>query len=351
MAEAQSDRMIYTQSIKVGSTYKNPWGDGDIPSKRAAIYFLTESNLSNVPGEEELNKTLPVHKLCPEVSRPPDKGIRITWIGHASVLVQFDGYSILADPIFSYRCSPLSFAGPKRYRPSPCTVDELPNIDAVCISHNHYDHLDVQTVQDLNVRFPNINWFVPAGLKDWMSQTGVTKNVSEYEWWGEKEISKTANDKTTIMKFVFTPTKHWCNRGVFDRNRVLWGSWTMIGPRYRVYFGGDTAYCKGFKEIGHKYGPFDLAAIPIGAYEPRKTMEKQHVNPEEAVKIHQDVKAKKSLGIHWGTFVLTYEYYLDPPKKLKEALLAAGIPEEDFFTLDHGESRLIIPDPEMTPRL
>ena len=157
----------------------------------------------------------------------------------------------------------------KRYRPPPCNVNQLPEIDAVCISHNHYDHLDVQTVQDLNARFPNIHWFVPTGLKDWMNQTGVTANVNEYEWWNGKEITKTANDKTAKMKFVFTPTKHWCNRGLFDRNRVLWGSWTMIGPRYRVYFGGDTAYCEGFKQIGHKYGPFDLAAIPIGAYEPR----------------------------------------------------------------------------------
>ena len=345
MAEGgHNDEIKYTHAKKVGSTYQNPWEDGGIPSLMAARHFLTEKNLSQVPGKEELNKTLPVHKLGPEVSTPPNEGIRITWIGHASVLFQFDGYSILADPIFSNRCSPLSIAGPKRYRPPPCSVDELPEIDAVCISHNHYDHLDVQTVKDLSARFPNINWFVPAGLKDWMSQTGITSNVEEYEWWNGKDISKTIDSKTTKMKFVFTPTKHWCNRGLFDRNRVLWGSWAIIGSRYRVYFAGDTGYCEGFKQIGHKYGPFDLAAIPIGAYEPRKMMEPQHVNPEEAVKIHQDVKAKKSLGIHWGTFVLTYEYYLEPPKKLKEALVAAGIPDEDFFTLGHGESRLIIPE-------
>lgn len=218
---------------------------------------------------QELNKTLPVHKLSRDVSSPPEEGIRITWIGHASILVQFDGFSILADPIFSNRCSFLSFAGPKRYRPPPCTVNELPEIDAVCISHNHYDHLDVETVKDLNARFPRLHWFVPAGLKGWMNQTGVTMNVNEYEWWEEKEITKTSNDCSLSMNFVFTPTKHWCNRGVFDRNKVLWGSWTIIGPRYRMYFAGDTAYCAGFKQIGHKYGPFDLAAIPIGAYEPR----------------------------------------------------------------------------------
>ena len=218
---------------------------------------------------QELKKTLPVYKLSPEVSAPPEEGIRVTWIGHASVLVQFDGYSILADPIFSDRCSPSSWVGPKRYRPPPCSVRELPKIDAVCISHNHYDHLDVQTVQDLNDCFPNISWFVPAGLKAWMAQTGVTKNVNEYEWWDGKEICKTENGKTEKMEFVFTPSKHWCGRGVLDKNLVLWGSWTIIGPRYKFFFGGDTGYCKGFKEIGHKHGPFDLAAIPIGAYEPR----------------------------------------------------------------------------------
>ena len=221
------------------------------------------------PNFQELDKTLPVRKLDQEVSRPPEEGIRITWLGHASVLFQFDGFTILADPIFSDRCSPLSFSGPKRYRPSPCTVAELPHIDAVCISHNHYDHLDVQTVYDLNDRFGNkLSWFVPDGLKYWMNQSGVRENVYESDWWSEKEISLKTSDNIK-MKFVFTPTKHWCGRGVFDRNKVLWGSWTIIGPRYRVYFAGDTAYCPGFKEIGHKYGPFDVAAIPIGAYEPR----------------------------------------------------------------------------------
>lgn len=220
--------------------------------------------------QEELNRNLPVRKLNPDISNPPEEGIRITWLGHASVLTQFDHFSILSDPIFSDRCSPFSSLGPKRYRPPPCTVSELPKIDAVCISHNHYDHLDLQTVKDLNERFgEKLRWFVPNGLKKWMNDTGCV-NVVEMEWWDEEVLEKktTSGDNVT-MRFAFTPTQHWCNRGVFDMNRVLWGSWTVLGPRYRYYFAGDTGYCDGFKQIGHRYGPIDVAAIPIGAYEPR----------------------------------------------------------------------------------
>ena len=180
-----------------------------------------------------------------------------------------DGLNILTDPVFNDYCGIARMIGVKRYRPVPCTVNELPDIDAVCISHNHYDHLDYTTVCELNSRFENkIHWFVPMGLRQWMRDSGC-KNVVELEWWDEHTHPK-FTEKSKAVKFAFTPAQHWCRRGINDTNKVLWGSWSVIGPRNRFFFAGDTGYHHGvFKQIGKRYGPFDLAAIPIGAYEPR----------------------------------------------------------------------------------
>ncbi|XP_044279369.1 N-acyl-phosphatidylethanolamine-hydrolyzing phospholipase D isoform X3 [Varanus komodoensis] len=287
---------------------------------------------------KELDRELPVLKPYfvqnPELVGKTGAGIRVTWLGHASVMVEMDELTFLTDPVFSQRVSPVQFAGPKRFRGPPCTVDQLPKIDAVVISHTHYDHLDYHTVINLNSRFgSDLRWFVPLGLLDWMQKCGC-ENVIELDWWGENCVP--GHDAVT---FVFTPAQHWSKRTVTDDNKVLWGSWSVLGPWNRFFFAGDTGYCVAFEEIGKRFGPFDLAAIPIGAYEPRWFMKYQHVDPEEAVRIHIDVQTKKSLAIHWGTFALANEYYLDPPVKLKEALDRYGLKTEDFFVLKHGESR------------
>ena len=179
-----------------------------------------------------------------------------------------DGLNILTDPVFNSYCGMTRMVGVKRYRPLPCTVDELPDIDAVCISHNHYDHLDHTTVCDLNKKFGNkIHWYVPMGLHKWMSDCGC-ENVVELQWWDEHSHPN-FTDQDKAVKFAFTPAQHWCRRGINDNNKVLWGSWSIIGPQHRFFFAGDTGYCHIFKQIGKRYGPFDLAAIPIGAYAPR----------------------------------------------------------------------------------
>lgn len=194
-------------------------------------------------------------------------GLQVTWIGHATVLVQMDGLNILTDPVFNDYCGLSGIASYKRFRPIPCTIADLPDIDAVIISHNHYDHLDVKSVKELNERFgERTKWFVPMGTGEWMKETGC-KNVVELDWWQHSGLS--SNHKGKDVKFVFTPSQHWCARGLFDENAALWGSWSIIGPEHRFFFGGDTGYCDVFKVIGQKYGPFDLAAIPIGAYSPR----------------------------------------------------------------------------------
>jgi len=318
--------------------YRSPWLNWQKPSLWGAIHWtLTSPDNSRVPSPQVLDKTLPVVKPDLELLRdPPTEGVRVTWFGHATVLVQMDGVSVLTDPVFSERASPVPFAGPKRFRPAPCSVQDLPTVDAVIISHNHFDHLDKATVKQLNKRFgADLRWLVPQGMASWFWDLHVV-NVAERSWWEESRINNNSD-----VRFVFTPTQHWSKRTLTNDNMSLWGSWCVIGPRHRFFFAGDTAYCPVFKTIGEKFGPFDLAAIPIGAYEPRWFMHYQHVDPEQAVMMHRDVRASKSVAIHWGTFALANEYYLEPPQKLQEALQAQGVPAEDFFTLQHGESRQI----------
>ncbi|KAJ3611929.1 hypothetical protein NHX12_020209, partial [Muraenolepis orangiensis] len=237
-------------------------------------------------------------------------------------------------PTSKERASPVQSVGPKRYRGPPCTVEQLPRIDAVVISHSHYDHLDANTVKDLNARYgAELHWFVPLGLSDWLLRSGC-ESVRELDWWEETRVP--GHEDVTL---VCTPAQHWSKRTPLDENKALWGSWSVIGPHHRFFFAGDTGYCPAFAQIGRRYGPFDLAAIPIGAYLPRDVMLGQHVDPEQAVEIHVDVRAKHSLAVHWGTFALAYEPYLEPPARLREALEQKGLEAGCFFTLRHGESR------------
>ncbi|XP_782815.3 N-acyl-phosphatidylethanolamine-hydrolyzing phospholipase D isoform X2 [Strongylocentrotus purpuratus] len=323
--------------------YENPWETWSMPSFGNVLkWWLFSKNNSNVPSKSTLEKTLPVLKPAhDEIKVPPISGVRVTWIGHATALVQFDGISVLTDPVFSDRCGPMSWMGPKRYRPPPCQVKDLPKIDAVVISHSHFDHLDAPSVSALNARFgSDLRWFVPLGVLDWMAGMGC-ENVIEMDWWQENCIP-THSDVT----FAFTPAQHWGQRTPTDRFKTLWGSWCIMGPNNSFFFAGDTGYCRGFEEIGRRYGPFDLAAIPIGAYEPRWFKRPVHCSPTEAVQIHEDVNSRKSVGIHWGTFRLGSEHYLDPPKEMKKALESKGLPLEDFFVMKHGESRLLLEEME-----
>ncbi|TRY65834.1 hypothetical protein DNTS_018009 [Danionella cerebrum] len=327
--------------------FVNPWSTWHFPSySTVARLFLTEKNNRNVPSAKELlDHELPVIEPYfvqrPDICGQTGTSVRATWLGHASVLVEIEGLLILTDPIFSQRASPLSFVGPKRYRDSPCTPEQIPRLDAVVISHTHYDHLDVRSVAALNARFgSSLHWFVPLGLEDWMKKTGCD-NVTELDWWTGSRIP--GHDVT----FFCTPAQHWCKRTAMDENKALWCSWSIIGPNSRFFFAGDTGYCSEFKAIGKHFGPFDLAAIPIGAYLPRGIMKSQHVDPEEAVQIHIDIQAKASLAIHWGTFPLSYEHYLEPPARMRDAMVNHGLNPDHFFTLHHGESRML--DHKKTP--
>ncbi|XP_001631569.2 N-acyl-phosphatidylethanolamine-hydrolyzing phospholipase D [Nematostella vectensis] len=337
------------KSKKVDGRYVIPWADKTRMGFGSVLkWVITETDLSGVGGtwregwkfkEEELNRNLPVLEPNFEaIKNPSVDQLQVTWIGHATCLVQMNGLNILTDPVFNDYCGMNRLVGVKRFRPVPCTIDQLPQIDAVIISHNHYDHLDYTTVLELNRKFPeSIHWYVPMGQGDWIKSCGC-QNVKEMEWWDQ---STHPTSKGNDVAFIFTPTQHWCKRAATDDNKALWGSWTIIGPRHRVFFGGDTGYCDVFKAIGKKYGPFDLAAIPIGAYHPRWFMQFQHVDPQQAVQIHKDLQAKTSMAVHWGTFALANEHYLSPPKELKEAMKSEGIPQSDFIIMKHGETQII----------
>ena len=272
--------------------------------------LFTKDNSNILCDEADLEKTLPVKKLTDEeigkfCDEDTTNKIRVIWIGHATTLVNMDNFIFITDPVFSERSAPSQLVGPKRHGPVPITIYRIPNLHAVLISHNHYDHLDTDSVRKLNDKFSNkLHWFCGVGNADWFRSVGISENVHELTWW--------QSEKVRDMEFVFTPAQHWCARGLLDRNRALWGSWTVIGPKKRFFFAGDTGYCAAFAEIGKKYGKFDLASIPIGAYEPRWMMEPQHVDPAQAVQIHVDVKSNHSVGCHWGTFRLTNEVKIPP---------------------------------------
>jgi N-acyl-phosphatidylethanolamine-hydrolysing phospholipase D len=264
----------------------------------------------------------------------------ITWVGHATMLVQASGLNVLTDPVFSQRASPVQFAGPKRAQPPGLAIADLPKIDVVLISHNHYDHLDVDSAKALASQSGGAPLFiVPLGVKDWFAKLGIT-NVKELDWWdsvAEKGV-----------EFNFTPVQHWSARGPGDRSQTLWGGWAVLGADFHWYFSGDTGYSKDFADTRQRFaarqtaalgGGFDIALIAVGAYEPRWFMKDQHVNPAEAVQVHKDLKAKRSVGVHWGTFELTDEPLDQPPKDLAAARAEQGVAEDEFFLLAIGQTR------------
>lgn len=256
----------------------------------------------------------------------------VTWIGHATLLLRVGGLNILTDPQFSQRASPLAFAGPMRVVQPALALDELPHIDAVLVSHSHYDHLDVASVQALAAqRGGPPRFFVGLGLKPWFAELGIT-NVEELDWWDSRAFEG--------VRIHFVPVQHWSARTPWDRNRTLWGGFVVEHPDLRFFFAGDTGYSRDFLDIAARLGPIDLAAIPIGGYAPRWFMRVQHVDPGEAVQIHLDLGARQSVAIHWGTFDdLTDESLYEPPERLRAALAARGLPQESFWVLKHGETR------------
>ncbi len=256
--------------------------------------------------------------------------VRVTYVNHSTVLLQFDGLNVLTDPIYENRVSPFSFLGPARNSPPGIRFDDLPKIDVLLLSHNHWDHLEIGTVKKLAARDkPRI--ICPLGVKAFLEQEGVS-NVTEMDW----QQALPVNDRTTVH---CVPAQHFSGRGMFDRNATLWAGYVVDNKAVgKLYFAGDSGYGPHFKAIGKQFGPVRLALIPIGAYKPNWFMSPVHVNPAEAVQIHRDVRAQQSMAIHFGTFPLADDGEGEPVADLKKALLAQDIELGRFRALKNGEN-------------
>lgn len=320
----------------------NPWTNLPFPPNFTSLMkWVWNAKTPSLPSPAELKEMFPVVKT--EWTKVLQSSLSLTWIGHASCyLTMAGGLRILTDPIFSERASPVQFTGPKRFVPPSCPITEVPMPHLILISHDHYDHLDYNSVRELEARAVKEGdirpiYCVGLGLKDWFSSfVNDTSRIIELDWWQSKEIASLQGG----VRVEFVPVQHWCSRSHLDRCCRLWGGWIVTdSDGKKFFFAGDTGLNEEvFEEIGSRHGPIDLSAIPIGAYEPRWFMHPQHVSPEQAVRIHELVKSKRSIGIHWGTFILTDEP-IDEPKKLLDA--STGNCKYPFTTCHHGETVFI----------
>lgn len=260
--------------------------------------------------------------------RPDD--IALTFVNHATFLVQINGLNILTDPIWSKRVGPGGF-GPSRVRAPGIDFDALARIDVVLISHNHFDHLDIPTIKRISAKF-SPTFLVPWGDRKLLESVGA-KHVVEMDWWQTWDFGNE-------LSITFAPTQHWSKRGFFDRQKSLWGSYMVRSKGRSLYFGGDSGYSRQFAEIRKRLGAPDIALLGIGAYEPRWFMRTMHMNPADAVAAHRDLGSRQSLGMHFGTFQLSSEGLEEPQLDLKAAVAAAGLSADEFTTLEVGETRI-----------
>ncbi|KPM36007.1 hypothetical protein AK830_g10561 [Neonectria ditissima] len=355
--------------------FRNPWPSFRAEHSLASMWRVRFSSERNfVPVPEDPSELVSVQKPDWGIGKPCAKA---TWIGHASFFLETTpdqdpkrGVRILLDPVFCERMGPTSFLGPKRFLNPPCSLEDVPEVDVICISHNHYDHLDLDTVKSLYFdkrRTTPLQFVSGLGTKKWFLSCGIQEeHVVEMDWWDELDVVVKG---VGSLKLVCTPSQHGSRRGALDDCHMLWCSFVIeeVGssPSRRVFFAGDTGYrsvseedvasgrdldelprCPAFAEIGEKYGPFDLAMLPIGCYTPRSFMSSVHCSPEDSVEIHKDIKSKRSLGMHYGTvrggLSAQYEDVREPPKKWKEACEKSGLRwGDEIFLCGIGETVLI----------
>ena len=325
--------------------FRNPWPDAAARGFPDVLRWAVRRRVRGVPPDPDPSMFA---RVAPSFRTPraDDDALTVTWVGHSTALIQIAGRNVLTDPMWGERASPVAFAGPKRWVAPGIAFEALPPIDVVLLSHNHYDHLDDGTVRRLAARDPGAVWAVPLGLAAFVRARGVTR-AHELDWWQE------VVDGPLVL--ACTPAQHFSARGLGDRNRTLWASWCVGAPRRRVFFGGDTGYHPEFARIGARHGPFDVALLPIGAYEPRWFMRPVHMNAEEAVRafadLHADVAPGPGAGpgtgppravlvpVPWGTFKLTDEPMDEPPRRAAAAWADAGRDPVDLWMLRHGETR------------
>jgi N-acyl-phosphatidylethanolamine-hydrolysing phospholipase D len=311
-----------------GKAYKNV-----DPEYRRASYWTRLHSL--VIGGTWLfteRRVAPLPRAVPDLAALRNgsrRGTTVTWIGHSTVLVQLDGVTFLTDPTWAERSGPFSGRiGVRRYTPPGIAFEDLPRIDFVLISHDHYDHLDEPTVRRLARTFDPL-FIVPMGIKAWLADRGITRAI-ELDW----------GESVTVrgLSVVCMPAQHGSGRTALDQGRRLWSAWAVLGSK-RFYFAGDTGYYRHFREAGDALGPFDLAALPIGSYTPREIARPVHISPEEAVQAGLDLRAAHLLGVHWGTFALAREPYDEPPQRLAAEVARRHLDPASTWVLEPGETR------------
>ncbi|KAF9466653.1 N-acyl-phosphatidylethanolamine-hydrolyzing phospholipase D [Collybia nuda] len=359
-----------------GSAFQNPWPSWRTNGMSDRLSVFSKDMRRQIPIRQ------PTWGLSAQTEEATKDKIKATWLGHACFLVELPsrwdsvgrGARVLFDPVFSDRCSPSQWIGPKRFTPPPCKIEDMPEIDAVVISHNHYDHLDTHTIRTLSQRTRIPHFFAPLGNGYFFQSMGIpSSHIHIMDWWDTKRVELSASSEKHVPKHAVavditcTPAQHFTGRSLLDGYKTLWSSWVVEEVRppaknpppsdesgVKLFFAGDTGYrtvldgqdedkvpvCPAFTEIGAKFGSFDLALIPIGAYMPRQFMSSIHCAPQDSVRIFKDVGARKALGMHWGTWVLTTEDVNEPPRRLAEECEKAGIETGAFGVCEIGETVL-----------
>lgn len=314
-----------------GGGFQNPWVSRAVPGFGSLLKWMLVHRTTRPRPKDPHPSIFTRARPSFATPRAAVSALTVTWVGHASLLIQLGGRNILTDPMWSERASPARFAGPRRWVPPGIALADLPPVDIVLQSHNHYDHLDSRTVRRLAREHPDAAWVLPLGLAPFVHKRGVRiASIVELDWWQERTIQS--------VRVAATPAMHFSSRGIGDRGDTLWCGFALAAGERRVFFAGDTGFHPDFGAIGTRYGPFDLALLPIGAYEPRWFMRYLHMNPEEAVEAFRAVNARVMVPIHWGTFKLTDEAMDEPPARARAAWLAAGLPRERYRQLAHGET-------------
>jgi N-acyl-phosphatidylethanolamine-hydrolysing phospholipase D len=322
-----------------GGGFQNPWPDGTPRRIRDLLKWLVVERLTKWRPAAPDPSVFPRRSPSFVTPRAGRDDLTLTWVGHATFLIQVGGINVLTDPMWSARSSPVQWLGPRRIVPPAVRFDLLPPIDAVLLSHNHYDHFDTTTIRALATRHPDARWIAPLGLAAPLAALGA-RRVLQLDWWEETRLGEVA--------VGCTPAQHFSARGPRDRDRTLWCGWSVAAPARSVYFAGDTGFHPEFAGVGDRWGPFHAALLPIGAYEPRWFMRPVHMNPEEAVQAFRDLshsrppvpgKQAVMVPMHWGTFPLTDEPMEEPPRRTAAAWRAAGLDPQDLWILAHGETR------------
>ena len=318
--------------------FRNPWPSAEVHGFKDFLKWSLIERRRNPrrpdPDPASFVRTDPAFTI----PRGDPEQLTLTWVGHTSFLIQIAGLNVLTDPIWSQRASPVQFVGPRRWVPPAIEFDRLPPIDVVMISHDHYDHLDTNTISRLVERYPAVVWHVPLGLAESLKRSGA-RDIIELDWWGENSVA--------ALKLTCVPAQHFSGRTLGRRNQTLWCGWTLRAPERSVFFAGDTALHPEFATIGQRCGPFELAILPIGAYEPRWFMGAVHMNPDDCIKAIAQLagtqKGERLLmaAAHWGTFKLTDEPMDEPPALMRELWQAAGFDPTNLWIMRHGETRTV----------